>query len=166
MSFLLKTLGQRVFSTSTRARATIVPLENMAAAHLTATANAVPKLGRIAKWYLPTMALIAAGMTLSGRRTASKLEVANGNIGFGVTNHLHALNCKVHLSEPTQEEKNMMLLDMYGERSSLEDMERAIAGIDSRAKTQRGRNEMLEEAYGDKSSVKDLYRAMEMYEVQ
>jgi|TARA_R110002003_G_scaffold116_30_gene10328 hypothetical protein len=112
------------------------------------------------------MALIAGGMTLSGRRTASKLDAANRNIGFGITNHLHDLNRKVHLSEPTQEEKNMMLLDMYGERSSLEDMERAIAGLDSRGKTPKDRNKMLDEAYGDKSSIKDLYRAMEIYEVQ
>ncbi|KAH7076016.1 hypothetical protein FB567DRAFT_563485 [Paraphoma chrysanthemicola] len=146
MSFRFAPFCQRLFSTSSRARATVMPMENMAAAQLTASANAVPRLGRIAKWYLPTMALIA--------------------VGFGITNHLHDLNRKVHLSEPTQEERNMMLLNMYGERSSLEDMERAIAGLDSQAKPPMSKNQALEEAYGDKSSIKDLYRAMEIYEVQ
>jgi hypothetical protein len=55
---------------------------------------------------------------------------------------------------------------MYGERSSLEDMERAIAGIESRVASQKDRNKILEEAYGDKSSLKDLEKAMQIYEVQ
>jgi hypothetical protein len=117
--------------------------------------------------YLPTMALIAVGMTLTSRRTISTLDVANRHIGFGITNALNEANRKVHMAlEPTQEEKNMILLEMYGERSSLEDMERAIAGMESRVANRKDRNKILEEAYGDKSSLKDLQRAMELYEVQ
>lgn len=122
-------------------------MQDIATAQLTATANTVPRIGKIARWYLPTMALIAAG--------------------FGITNALNEANRKVHQAlEPTQEEKNMVLLEMYGERSSLEDMERAIAGIESRVASAKDRNKILEEAYGDKSSLKDLERAMQMYEVQ
>ncbi|KAK1919374.1 hypothetical protein P3342_009098 [Pyrenophora teres f. teres] len=55
--------------------------------------------------YLPTMAMVAAG--------------------FGVTNALNEANRKVHAPlQPTQEQRNQMLMDSYGERSSLEDMER------------------------------------------
>ena len=111
------------------------------------------------------MAFIAVGMGLAGRRTLH--DAANRHIGFGITNALHEANRKVHSAlEPSQEQKNMMLLEMYGERSSLEDMERAIAGMDSRIANQQNRNKMLEEAYGEKSSLKDLQRAMEIYEVQ
>ena len=76
-------------------------------------------------------------------------------------------NRKVHAAlEPTQEQKNQMLMDAYGERSSLEDMERAIAGMEAKVTTQKDRNRILEEAYGDKASLADLQRAMEIYEVQ
>ncbi|KAF2819355.1 hypothetical protein CC86DRAFT_144891 [Ophiobolus disseminans] len=159
-------LRQRLFTTSARAR-NAIPMESVAATQLTASAHAVPKLGRIARWYLPTMALIAVGMATASRRTINTLDAANRHIGFGVTNALNEANRKVHMArEPTQEQKNMMLLEMYGERSSLEDMERAIAGIESRVANEKDRNKMLEEAYGDKSSLKDLQRAMELYEVQ
>ncbi|KAF1917325.1 hypothetical protein BDU57DRAFT_161637 [Ampelomyces quisqualis] len=147
MSFrIAPLLRQRLFATSARAR-TAIPMQDVAAAQLTSTANTVPRVGKIARWYLPTMALIAAG--------------------FGITNALNEANRKAHQAlEPTQEQKNMILLEMYGERSSLEDMERAIAGIESRVAGAKNRNKMLEEAYGDKSSLKDLERAMQMYEVQ
>jgi hypothetical protein len=113
------------------------------------------------------MALIAVGMTMTSRRTINTLDAANRHIGFGITNALHEANRKVHMAlEPTQEQKNMILLEMYGERSSLEDMERAIAGIESRVASQKDRNKILEEAYGDKSSLKDLEKAMQIYEVQ
>jgi hypothetical protein len=113
------------------------------------------------------MALIAVGMTLTSRRTISTLDAANRHIGFGITNALNEANRKVHMAlEPSQEEKNMILLEMYGERSSLEDMERAIASMESRIASHKDRNKILEEAYGDKSSLKDLQRAMELYEVQ
>ncbi|KAJ4363566.1 hypothetical protein N0V83_009862 [Neocucurbitaria cava] len=139
-------LRQRLFTTSARARH-VISMEDAAAAQLTATASAVPRLGRVARWYLPTMAAIA--------------------LGFGITNALNEANRKVHMAlEPTQEEKNMMLMDSYGERSSLEDMERAIAGLEARVMSQKNRNKILEEAYGDRSSIKDMERAMELYEVQ
>lgn len=113
------------------------------------------------------MALIAIGTAVTSRRTINTLDAANRHIGFGITNALNEANRKVHQSlEPTQEQKNMMLLEMYGERSSLEDMERAIASIESRTVSQKDKNKMLEEAYGDKSSLKDLERAMQLYEVQ
>ena len=142
-------------------------MEDAAAAHITTTANTVPRLGKIARWYLPTMALIAGGMALTSRRTISTLDVANGHIGFGITNALNEANRKVHQAlEPTQEQKNMALMEMYGERSSLEDMERAIAGLESKLASKKDKRAVLEEAYGDKSSLKDLERAMQLYEVQ
>lgn len=175
-------LRQRLFTTSSRAR-TAISMENAAAAHITTTANSVPRLGKIARWYvlaprsylqtltvsryLPTMALIAGGMALTSRRSFSTLDVANGHIGFGVTNALNEANRKVHQAlEPTQEQKNMALMEMYGERSSLEDMERAIAGLESKLASKKDKRAVLEEAYGDKSSLKDLERAMQLYEVQ
>ncbi|KAH8724298.1 hypothetical protein GQ44DRAFT_708953 [Phaeosphaeriaceae sp. PMI808] len=167
MSFrIAPLLRQRFFTTSSRAR-TALPIEHLAAAELSTTSSAIPKLGRIARWYLPTMALIAVGMTLSSRRTINTLGVANRHIGFGIANALHENNRKVHMKpEPTQEQKNLMLMDMYGSRSSLEDMERAVAGLETRIASEKDKNKILEEAYGDRSSIKDLRRAMEIYEVQ
>jgi hypothetical protein len=113
------------------------------------------------------MVLIAVGTTMTSRPTVNTLDAANGHIGFGITNALNEANRKVHMAlEPTQEQKNMTLMEMYGERSSLEDMERAIAGLESRAVSPKDRNKILEEAYGDKSSLKDLEKAMQLYEVQ
>jgi len=87
--------------------------------------------------------------------------------GFGVTNALNEANRKVHVAfEPTQEQKNQMLMDSYGERSSLEDMERALAGLEAKLSSQKDRATMLEEAYGGRASIEDLQRAMELYEVQ
>ncbi len=60
----------------------------------------------------------------------------------------------------------MMLMDSYGERSSLEDMERAIAGLDAKLDSKKNRIKVLEEAYGERKSIKDLERAMQIYEVQ
>lgn len=113
------------------------------------------------------MALIAGGMALTSRRTINTLDAANRHIGFGITNALNEANRKVHQAlEPSQEEKNMALMEMYGERSTLEDMERAIAGIAAKAASPKDKRKILEEAYGDKSSLKDLERAMQIYEVQ
>lgn len=124
--------------------------------------------------YLPTMAMVAIGMIYLPRDKSSQprrplsLGDANANIGFGVTNALNDANRKVHSAlELTQEQKNQMLMDAYGERSSLADMERAMAGLEAKAATPRkSRNQILEEAYGDKTSIEDLQRAMEIYEVQ
>jgi hypothetical protein len=113
------------------------------------------------------MTAVAAGMALTSRCTINSLEAAIGQIGYGITNALNEANRKVHMTnEPTQEEKNMILLEMYGERSSLEDMERAVAGMEARLAAQKDRSKILEEAYGDKSSLKDIERAMQIYEVQ
>jgi len=114
--------------------------------------------------YLPRSLYLPASQ--SSRRTRA-LPAANANIGFGVTNALDNANHKVnHALELTQEQKNMMLLDAYGERSSLSDMERALAGVEAKSQTQKNRNMLLEEAYGDRSSLHDLERAMQIYEVQ
>jgi hypothetical protein len=114
------------------------------------------------------MMAIAVGMTLtSSRRTTNTLDAANGHIGFGITNALNEANRKVHMAlEPTQEQKNMILMEMYGERSSLEDMERAIAGLEAKEVNPKDRNKILEEAYGDKSSLNDLEKAMQLYQVK
>ncbi|RMZ66986.1 set domain [Pyrenophora seminiperda CCB06] len=197
MSFLLRTstlVRQRLFTTSARARHAI-SFQDAAAAHMASTpgASAVPRLGKVARWlvpkldhtmpirlltnptrYLPTMAMVAAGMIYFPRGTASAqprrpltLGDANANIGFGVTNALNEANRKVHVAlEPTQEQRNQMLMDSYGERSSLEDMERALAGLEAKLSAQKDRATMLEEAYGGRASIEDLQRAMELYEVQ
>ncbi|KAL5117586.1 hypothetical protein ACEQ8H_004479 [Pleosporales sp. CAS-2024a] len=100
-------------------------------------------------------------------RWMNTLDVANGHIGFGITNALNEVNRKVHESlEPTQEQKNLALMEMYGERSSLQDMERAMAGLEAKPASKKDKRAVLEEAYGDKSSLKDLERAMQLYEVQ
>lgn len=179
MSFLLRTapaIRQRFFTTSTRARH-VISMEDAAALHLTSAANAVPKLGRVARWYLPTMAAIALGMiylpkslytpsTPQPRRSVT-LPAANANIGFGITSALNQANRAVHANiEMSQEQKNMMLMDSYGERSSLEDMERALAGLEARVESERSRNGRLEEAYGARESIADVRRAMMIYEVQ
>jgi SHS2 domain-containing protein len=92
---------------------------------------------------------------------------ANANIGFNVTNALNEANRKAHAAnELTQDQKNQLLMDAFGERSSLADMERAVAGVEAKVSSQKNRNQILEEAYGDKTSIKDLERAMELYEVQ
>jgi hypothetical protein len=69
----------------------------------------------------------------------------------------------------TQEEKNMMLLEMYGEGNSLEDLERAVSGhgvMTGKKTGQSERNKMLTEAYGERKSLKDVERALMVYEVQ
>ncbi|KAF2852583.1 hypothetical protein T440DRAFT_516423 [Plenodomus tracheiphilus IPT5] len=180
MSFLLRNaplIRQRLFTSSAR-KQNILSLEDAAAAQFNhAAASAVPKLGRVAKWYLPTMAAIALGMIYlpknfvspappAVRRTVT-LPAATANIGFGVTSALNEANRKVHApAELTQDQKNMALMDAYGERSSLEDMERALAGLEARLESEKDRNGRLEEAYGARESIKDLERAMQIYEVQ
>ena len=111
------------------------------------------------------MAAVAAGTIYLSKTASSQprrpltLGDANANIGFGVTNALNEANRKVHSAlELTQ--------DSYGERSSLEDMERAIAGMEAKMTAKKDRRRILEEAYGDKASLEDLQRAMELYEVQ
>lgn len=100
-------------------------------------------------------------------RRSVTLPAANANIGFGITSALNEVNRKVGtVAEPTQEQKNMMLMELYGERSSLEDMERALAGLEARVLTEKNKSALLEEAYGSRTSIKDLERAMQIYEVQ
>lgn len=169
-------LRQRLFTTSTRSRNAFA-IGDVAAEELAMASKAVPKLGRIARWYLPTMAVAAVGMmyiptSLYLPRAEPKprsvtLDAANRHIGYSITTALNEANRAVHVpAELTQEQKNQALMDLYGERSSLEDMERAIAGMETRATSQKDRNAALEAAYGDRSSIKDLERAMQMYEVQ
>lgn len=123
------------------------------------------------------MAAIALGMiylpknlyspAIQPSRRPATFPAANANIGFGITNALNEANRKVHAAlEPTQEQKNMILMDSYGERSSLEDMERALAGLEARLVNEQDKNKVLEEAYGDRASIEDLQRAMQIYEVQ
>lgn len=169
-------LRQRLFTTSTRSRAAFA-IGDVATEELAAATKAVPKLGRVAKWYLPSMAVAAVGMMYipadlylpraEPKPRSVTLDAANRHIGYSITTALNESNRAVHMPiERTQEQKNQALMDLYGERSSLEDMERAIAGLETRATSQKDRNAALEAAYGDRSSIEDLQRAMEMYEVQ
>ncbi|CBX97519.1 hypothetical protein IAQ61_007072 [Plenodomus lingam] len=179
MSFLLRNaplIRQRLFTSSARTR-NLLSIEDAATAQFTHAANTVPKLGRIAKWYLPTCAAIAFGMLYlpkslvspappATRRTVT-LPAATANIGFGVTTALDEANRAVHApAQMTQEQKNLALMDAYGARNSLEDMERALAGLEASGASEKSRNARLEEAYGARESIRDLERAMQIYEVQ
>jgi len=141
-----------------------------------AAQSATPKLGRIAKWYLPAMAAVALGITFipdqlfyePTKRTVT-LGESNRRIVYTIAAHMDHQNHRANTGyQPTQEERNQMMLDSYGDRSSLEDMEKAIAGYEAglRPKTEYEKKAALEEAYGDRSSLKNLRRAMELYEVQ
>jgi hypothetical protein len=124
------------------------------------------------------MALIAVGMAYlpissmlptppSSRRTVT-LDSANRQIGFAIMNALEDQNIKQNQAM-TQEEKNMMLLEMYGEGNSLEDLERAVSGhgvMTGKKTAQSERNKMLTEAYGERKSLNDMERALRVYEVQ
>jgi hypothetical protein len=100
------------------------------------------------------------------KRTVT-LGDANRRIYLGVTNELGRHNSQ-KTSQPTQEELNLQMMNMYGDRSSLADMENALAGYQVNAKLDgpQDRRARLEEAYGDRSSLRHVRRAMEMYEVQ
>lgn len=102
------------------------------------------------------------------KRTVT-LGEANRRIDFSISHQLDEHNRRANLGfEPSQEERNWAMLDSYGARSSLEDMEKAIAGYEVSHKPQgrHERNMLLEEAYGERSSLKHLRKAMELYEVQ
>ncbi|KAF2875052.1 hypothetical protein BDV95DRAFT_626597 [Massariosphaeria phaeospora] len=174
-------VGQHLFSTSTRTRTTLPSVFHSAATpQLTVTAASVPQLGRIGRWYLPTMVLVAIGTLYiptslytparqPSRRTVT-LGEANRNIGYAVSNALGHNNSEATKNvQVTQEERNMMLLNAYGERSSLEDIERALAGLDTSTAKPTGpaeRRRALEDAYGERKSLRDVERAMRIYEVQ
>ncbi|KAF1968414.1 hypothetical protein BU23DRAFT_480200 [Bimuria novae-zelandiae CBS 107.79] len=146
-----------------------------AAATATTASRAAPKLGRVAKWYLPTMAAVAFGMlyipetlfTEPSKRTVT-LDEATRFIGMGVDQQLSDHNRRAnHGYGLTQEERNQAILDSYGSRSSLEDMEKAIAGYEAtRPKGPVETRMALEDAYGDRSSLHHLRKAMQIYEVQ
>lgn len=172
-------LFQRSFATTTRARATISsPLPSFHQTNLTNPTTTVPKLGKIGKWYLPTMALLAVGMIylpdpLSNNTTQTRsartvtLDSANRNIGFAISNALSEANLAQKKRELTQAEKNQLLMDAYGARSTLEDMEKAFEQMERAATMDVAeRNSRLEEAYGERESLRDVERAMQVYEVQ
>lgn len=191
-SRVLSMLGKRFLSTSSRTRsaafspelhqqtsrntAPLVAATAATAAMTAAAQSATPKLGRIARWYLPAMALLAMGITYApeqlfyepSKRTVT-LGESNRRIVYTVAAHLNHQNTRANSGyEPTQEERNQMMLDSYGDRSSLEDMEKAIAGYEAglRPKTEFEKKAALEDAYGDRSSLQNLRRAMSIYEVQ
>jgi hypothetical protein len=119
------------------------------------------------------MAAVALGITAipedffrePTKRTVT-LSEANHNISLGVSHQLGMHSQQAN--QPTQEERNQAMLNWYGDRSSLEDMEKALLGYESniRLSGPQEKRRRLEEAYGDRSSVKHVRRAMQMYEVQ
>ncbi|BDD55520.1 hypothetical protein MAP00_001029 [Monascus purpureus] len=68
-----------------------------------------PKVGPVGRWYLPAMAVVA--------------------LGFGVTNYVQAQKER-RLAELFAEEerikRNQQLMDAYGDKSSLKDVEHAL----------------------------------------
>jgi GAF domain-containing protein len=125
--------------------------------------------------YLPTSYLTPPSPAPVPTRRTVTLDSANRQIGFAIANALEQHNRSqapsAQAAALSQEEKNRALLDAYGERSSLEDMERAFEMM-SLGEAREGRmdpqerNRRLLEAYGEKTSLRDLERAMEIYEVQ
>jgi hypothetical protein len=123
--------------------------------------------------YLPAMAAIALGIAAipedffyePTKRTVT-LGEANRRISLGVVNELGLHSQKAN--QPTQEELNQQMLNWFGDRSSLKDMENALAGyeVNARFDKPQDRRARLEEAYGDRSSLKHVRKAMQMYEVQ
>lgn len=121
------------------------------------------------------MAAVAFGMlyipetlfTEPSKRTVT-LDQANRFIGMGIDQQLSDHNTRANSGyELTQEERNQAMLDSYGSRSSLDDMEKAIAGYEAtRPKGPVERRMALEHAYGERSSLHHLKKAMEIYEVQ
>ncbi|KAF2270203.1 hypothetical protein CC78DRAFT_539452 [Lojkania enalia] len=123
-------IRQRVFSTTRPVRVAIP-------AHFhTNTPPPIPKLGRIGRWYLPSMALIALSMLLYPHYSSNDaslsshptLGLANRKIGFAITNALDEHNVKkeAEWKKIREVERNRMLMAAYGDRESLEDMERAM----------------------------------------
>lgn len=127
--------------------------------------------------YLPAMAAVAIGMLFipedffdePTKRTVT-LGEANRRINFGIAYQLDEHNRRANRNfQPSLDERNWAMLDSYGGRSSLEDMEKVIAGYEGDATHPIGQHEknlILEEAYGERSDLSHLRRAMEMYEVQ
>ncbi|EYE96788.1 uncharacterized protein EURHEDRAFT_376074 [Aspergillus ruber CBS 135680] len=69
-----------------------------------------PRPGPIGRWYLPVMALIS--------------------IGFGVSNYYSpsAMNARIEtrIREEERLKRNKQLMDAYGHKDSLQDVERAL----------------------------------------
>ncbi|KAF2751461.1 hypothetical protein M011DRAFT_455457 [Sporormia fimetaria CBS 119925] len=118
----------RAFSSTTRARATLQHLNPYANTRV-ATLSAPAKLGPVARWYLPAMAALAVGLSLIPSDlllTTPDAPTAHARIGFAITNFLGTHNQRQNPVHMTQEERNRRLMEAYGSRSSLEDMERAF----------------------------------------
>ncbi|KAF2686361.1 hypothetical protein K458DRAFT_416664 [Lentithecium fluviatile CBS 122367] len=149
------------------------PLLAAAATATLAAATRNPNIGRVAKWYLPAMAAVALSIAAipedffnePTKRTVT-LGEANRRISFGIANQLGYQSQQAN--QPTQEELNQALLNYYGSRSSLKDMEHAVEGYEANIRPTQAheKRQRLEEAYGDRSSLKHVRRAMEIYEVQ
>ncbi|KAF2638525.1 hypothetical protein P280DRAFT_491521 [Massarina eburnea CBS 473.64] len=183
-------IGRRVLSTSSRSRTALpsqyasssrstapMVVASAATAAMTAVArSANPRLGRVARWYLPAMAAVALGITYlpeqflyEPSKRSVTLDEANRRINYTMAAQLNQHNTRANPGyAPTQEERNQMMLNSYGDRSSLEDMEKAIAGYEANfvSKTEVEKRTELEEAYGDRTSLHHLKRAMSIYEVQ
>jgi len=86
------------------------------------TVPKVSKARRIGKWYLPTMAVILVGWLSSPlspiRRTS------DSSTGF---QHSYS-----HRRQDLQQERNQQLMDAYGDRMSLSELEKALEAYDKR----------------------------------
>jgi hypothetical protein len=112
------------------------------------------------------MAFIALGTLIVQLRQSSPLDSANHKIAFAVYNSYDEHNRAV-AKQHSQEERNRMLLESYGSRESLDDMEHALQGyVTMGEQEEKDLKRELNEAYGDRKSLKDVQRALEFYEVQ
>ncbi|KAJ9244498.1 hypothetical protein DTO169E5_1716 [Paecilomyces variotii] len=71
------------------------------------TAAQTPKVGRIGRWYLPSMALIC--------------------LGFGITNYIRSHPATSSAGRDNRlTPQQLQLLESYGNRNTLDDVERAM----------------------------------------
>ncbi|KAF2187226.1 hypothetical protein K469DRAFT_685761 [Zopfia rhizophila CBS 207.26] len=127
---------QRIAFSTTARILTNLPTQFHSYHPQTATLQVNPsKLGRIGRWYLPTMAAIAVGTLylpadlISTKSSSSSLDSANRQVGIAIASGLQEYNMR-HLNQKEkdgmQRERNEALLEAYGERLSLADVERAL----------------------------------------
>ncbi|KAF2801334.1 uncharacterized protein BDZ99DRAFT_528550 [Mytilinidion resinicola] len=98
--------------------------------HTPTSTPTVPKVGKIGRWYLPACALVALGWLsspLSPLRGSP--STSDARAGFAVANALEEHN-HGHLPPAArrdkQQERNQHLMDSYGDRMSLADLEKAL----------------------------------------
>lgn len=123
-------LTSRTVTTSVR-RQTTLPLQfHTPTTPLTSMPAAAPKpkVGRVARWYLPTMAVIAIGMVLNPLFTWSShsepLDSANHSTAPAMWSAVEEKAEETIVETLRERERRMM--DAFGQRDNLKDLEKAM----------------------------------------